>query len=161
MRIRSTAHLPHSQETVLAWHDRPGAIVRLTPPGLASTDAPAEGGMRSGRLVGARLGPPVLPTAVRPHWILRHSEHDGAGRFVDQQVRGPWRTWRHEHEIAAGAGGGTEIRDSIELELPRRLERLAPLAEAQVRRLLAFRERQLREDLAFHARWAQQPRRTI
>src|SRR5699024_5535999 len=75
MRIRSTIHLPHPPETVLAWHDRPGAIVRLTPPGLASTDAPDEGGMRSGRLVGARLGPPVLPTALRPHWILRHSEH--------------------------------------------------------------------------------------
>ena len=161
MRIRSTTHLPHATETVLAWHDRPGAIVRLTPPGLASADAPAEGGMREGRLVSAHLGPPMLPTALRPRWILCHSEHDPAGRFVDQQVRGPLRTWRHEHEIVAGAGGGTEIRDSIELELPRRLERLEPLAASQVHRLLAFRAEQLRDDLAFHARWAHLPRRTI
>src|SRR5699024_5229137 len=157
MRIRSTTHLPHATETVLAWHDRPGAIVRLTPPGLASADAPAEGGMREGRLVSAHLGPPMLPTALRPRWILCHSEHDPAGRFVDQQVRGPLRTWRHEHEIVAGAGGGTEIRDSIELELPRRLERLEPLAASQVHRLLAFRAEQLRDDLAFHARWAHLP----
>src|SRR5699024_950198 len=161
MRIRSTAHLPHATETVLAWHDRPGAIVRLTPPGLASADAPAEGGMRAGRLVSAHLGPPMLPTALRPRWILRHSEHDPAGRFVDQQVRGPLRTWRHEHEILPGADGGTEIHDSIELELPRRLERLEPLAETQMHRLLGFRARQLRDDLAFHARWAHLPRRTI
>src|SRR5699024_4357075 len=125
MRIRSTIHLPHATETVLAWHDRPGAIVRLTPPGLASADAPAEGGMRAGRLVSAHLGPPMLPTALRPQWILRHSEHDPAGRFVDQQVRGPLRTWRHEHEIGAGTGGGTGIRDRIGPALPRPRERLA------------------------------------
>src|SRR5699024_3146744 len=73
----------------------------------------------------------------------------------------PMRTWRHEHEILPGADGGTEIHDSIELELPRRLERREPLAASQVHRLLAFRARQLRDDLAFHARWAHLPRRTI
>lgn len=160
MRIRSTIHLPHAQAAVLAWHDRPGAIVRLTPPGLASADAPAEGGMQTGRQVSAHLGPPVLPTALRPQWILRHSEHDPQGRFVDQQVRGPFRTWRHEHRIE-GDGTMTALHDSIELELPRRLEWLGPLAESQLHRLLAFRERQLRDDLAFHARWAHLPRRTI
>ena len=160
MRIRSTIRLPHAQESVLAWHDRPGALVRLTPPGLASADAPAEGGMQAGRLVSAHLGPPILPIALRPQWVLRHREHEARGRFVDQQVRGPFRTWRHEHLIEAD-GAATAIHDSIELELPRRLERLAPLAESQLQRLLSFRERQLRDDLAFHARWAHLPRRTI
>src|SRR5699024_3349887 len=161
MRIRSTTHLPHATETVLAWHDRPGAIVRLTPPGLASADAPAEGGMREGRLVSAHLGPPMLPTALRPRWILCHRAHHPAGRVGQQPARGPLRTWRHEHGIAAGAAGGTEIRDSIERELRRRLERLEPRAASQVHRLLASRAEQLRDDLAFHARWAPPPRRTI
>ena len=160
MRIETVHRVAHPLPDVLAWYDRPGAIVRLTPPGLASADAPAEGGMRAGRLVSAHLGPPMLPTALRPHWILRHAEHDPAGRFVDQQVRGPWRTWRHEHHLEAD-GSGTAIRDSLEVELPRRLERLAPVAESQVRRLLAFRARQLHDDLAFHARHAHVPRRTI
>lgn len=171
MRIETVHQVPHPHPEVLAWYDRPGALVRLTPPGLGSADASEGGGMQAGRLVGVRLGPTALPTALRPHWILRHLEHDPQGRFVDQQVRGPWRTWRHEHRIEAAAGPAeagaaeaapaTEIHDSIELELPRRLERLTPLAESQVRRLLAFRARQLRDDLAFHARWAQLPRRTI
>lgn len=160
MRIETVHRVPRPQPEVLAWHDRPGAVVRLTPPGLASADAPDDGGLRAGRLVGVRLGPPALPTALRPHWVLRHLEHDPRGRFVDEQVRGPWRTWRHEHEIVAD-GAGTEIRDSIELELPRRLGALAPAAESQIRRLLAFRARQLHDDLAFHARWAELPRRTV
>lgn len=160
MRIETTQRIPHPRSEVLAWHERPGALVRLTPPGLATADDPAEGGLRSGRLVGARLGPAMLPDLLRPHWILRHAEHDDDGRFVDQQVHGPWRTWRHEHRIAAD-GSGTVVHDRIEIELPRRLERLAPLAEDQVRRVLAFRDRQLRDDLAFHARWAHLPRRTV
>ncbi|ASK65591.1 TIGR01777 family protein [Brachybacterium avium] len=160
MRIRSTTHLPHAPETVLDWHDRAGALVRLTPPGLASADDPAEGGMEAGRLVTAHLGPPMLPTALRPQWTLRHLEHDPQGRFVDQQVRGPFRSWRHEHRIEAD-GTGTAIHDTIDLELPRGLTPLGATVESQVRRLLGFRERQLRDDLAFHARWADLPRRTI
>ncbi|MGP9539802.1 TIGR01777 family oxidoreductase [Brachybacterium sp. AOP43-C2-M15] len=160
MRIETVHRIAQPQPDVLAWHDRPGALVRLTPPGLASAEEPAAGGLRAGRLVGARLGPPVLPDPLRPRWILRHAEHDSSGRFVDQQVHGPWRTWQHEHRLEAD-GDGTAIRDSIELELPRRLERLTPVAASQVRRLLAFRARQLRDDLAFHARYADQPRRTI
>lgn len=173
MRIETVHQVPHPQSEALAWYDRPGALVRLTPPGLASADTPGTGGMQAGRLVGVRVGPSALPTALRPHWILRHLEHDPSGRFVDQQVHGPWRTWRHEHRIEAigapppdpaaadGTAAATEIRDSIEFELPRRLERLAPLAESQMRRLLGFRARQLRDDLAFHARWSHLPRRTI
>jgi len=160
VRIETVHRVAHPQSDVLAWYDRPGALVRLTPPGLASADDPSVGGMRAGRLVGTRLGPPILPDALRPRWILRHVEHDPSGRFVDQQVRGPWRTWRHEHRIGADGEGAT-VHDSIELELPRHLERLAPAAESQMRRLLDFRARQLHDDLAFHARYAELPRRTI
>jgi len=180
VKIRSTTHLSSSPQTVRDWHERPGALVRLTPPGLASLDAPGDGGLREGRIVGARLGPAVLPDLVRPHWVLRHREHDpDHGHFVDQQVHGPWRIWRHEHTFASAGGDdsadagpttgtgsgssgrGTAIHDEIEIELPHRLERLEPLVETRVRRVLAFRDRQLHDDLAFHARYADVPRRTI
>lgn len=160
MRIETTHRIEHPRSEVLAWYERPGALVRLTPPGLATVDDPAGGGMRAGRLVGTRLGPSMLPQPLRPRWVLRHVESDGEGRFADQQVHGPWRTWRHEHSIEAD-GAGTALRDSIELEMPRRLDRFEPVAASQMRRLLEFRDRQLRDDLAFHARFADQPRRTI
>lgn len=164
MRIETTHRVPQAQPEVLAWYDRPGALVRLTPPGMASADDPTRGGIDAGRVVGARLGPPVLPQLLRPHWLLRHVEADPAGRFVDRQVHGPWRTWQHEHTIDA-AGSGTRVTDRIDLELPAGLDRLGGLVsgavEDQIRRLLAFRARQLEQDLAFHARHADVPRRTI
>ncbi|MGO2360052.1 MAG: TIGR01777 family oxidoreductase [Brachybacterium tyrofermentans] len=167
MKIETTHRIPFPQAEVLAWHERPGALVRLTPPGLATPDDPTAGGLQVGRVVGTRLGPSALPSLLRPHWILRHREHqrdvEGEARFVDQQVRGPWRTWSHEHRLLSdpGSEGGTLVRDTLEVELPARLQRLEPLLGPQMQRVFRFRDRQLREDLAFHARYADQPRRTI
>lgn len=161
MRIEIEHRLDAPQAEVLAWHERPGALVRLTPPGLATPDAPGEGGIRPGRVVGVRVGPPVLPMLIRPHWVLRHVERVPGGGFVDQQVRGPWRSWRHEHGILDDARGGTLLRDVIDLELPRHLDHLAPRVERAVQAQFAFRARQLRDDLAFHARWAHVPRLTV
>lgn len=168
MRIRSTLQLPYPVDDVRAWHDRPGALVRLTPPGLATLEDPAAGGMQEGRVVAARLGPAQLPELLRPRWVLRHREHDpAAGTFLDQQVHGPWRIWRHSHTIAAAGmsaapgAGATTLQDDLEIELPRGLERLEPLARHRVERVLAFRDRQLQADLAFHARFVGTPRRTI
>lgn len=164
MRIETTHRVDHPHREVADWHERPGALIRLTPPGLATPDDPAEGGTRAGRIVGARLGPPLLPDLLRPRFVVRHIDSDGQGRFTDRQAHGPWRTWQHQHEIrpeTADDPTGTAIRDTIDIELPRRLGRLEPLVESQVRGVLAFRTRQLREDLAFHARFADTPRRTI
>ena len=66
MRIETRHHLENPQEEVSAWLDRPGALTRLTPPGLASAEDPAEGGTGQGRLVGVRLGPALLPQPLRP-----------------------------------------------------------------------------------------------
>src|SRR5699024_11159059 len=60
-----------------------------------------------------------------------------------------------EHVVVAGIAGGTQILGSIQLELPGRLEHLAPLAVTQVQRLLDFRAKQLRDDRASPARLAQ------
>ncbi len=160
MRIETRRRLEHPRDEVSAWLDRPGALTRLTPPGLASAEEPAEGGTREGRLVGVRLGPGVLPDPLRPRWLLRHADQDPPARFVDQQVRGPWRTWRHEHGLEE-EGSGTLVHDRLEFELPRMLERWEPRAEHLVRRALDFRARQLRDDLAFHAARAHQGRLTV
>lgn len=162
MRIESTDHLDHPFADVAAWHRRPGALVRLTPPGLATIDRPAEGGLDVGRRVSVHLGPGMLPTG-RPRWTLRHAalaEHDDALRFEDRQVTGPFRLWHHVHELR-GDGSGTTARDTIEAEAPGG-GRLADAALAdQVRRTLTFRTEQLRDDLDLHARYADAPRLTV
>lgn len=164
MRIVATHRIESQHAEVLAWHERPGALVRLTPPGVATIDDPTAGGMRAGRVVGAHMGPTALP--LRPAWVLRHTDADPSGRFVDQQVSGPWRTWRHEHTIAPDPAdpAASRLTDAIEIELPAGLERNAPVRaalERRVQRLLAFRARQVRDDLALHAGLAAIGPRTV
>lgn len=45
------------------------------------------------------------------------TEYEYPARFVDEQQRGPFRRWRHEHTFAA-ADGGTRMIDVVEFRSP-------------------------------------------
>ena len=40
------------------------------------------------------------------------------GRFVDEQIRGPFRSFRHEHLFEEDGDGGTVMTDTISLASP-------------------------------------------
>ncbi|MFE5775589.1 TIGR01777 family oxidoreductase [Brachybacterium sp. NPDC056505] len=183
MRIEARTPLDHGVDEVLAWHERPGALVRLTPPGMARIEDPDAGGLEVGRRVAVRLGAPLLPAGLSPRWELRHASREDRGSgatavhaFVDAQVTGPFRAWRHQHEIAGTGPGASEIRDRIDLEMPGGIGETGgigadeaggigglPAREARrtIERMLSFRGEQLRDDLAFHARRAGSPRLVV
>src|SRR4051795_10427665 len=60
-----------------------------------------------------------LQYALRVHgvpvrWDTLIQEWDPPRRFVDVQVRGPYRLWHHTHELLALDGGGaTLMRDTV------------------------------------------------
>ena len=66
------------------------------------------------------------------------------GRFVDEQLRGPYGSWRHER-LFLDAGEETRIRDRVRHDMPwgRVINRLF-LAEER-RRIFAFRQRKLQD----------------
>ncbi|WP_040158702.1 TIGR01777 family oxidoreductase [Nigerium massiliense] len=150
-----TATYPYPRDHVWAWHERPGAFVRLTPPGMATAEG-EDAGLTPGSVITLHVSHPVVSGAagmlglrVRPHvgWTLRHFGLVPGERFIDEQLKGPFRSWRHEHLFADAPGGGTTITDRVTWEFP------APrsLVESQLVRFFRFREAQLRDDLAFHA----------
>ncbi|MEV4706532.1 SRPBCC family protein [Actinoplanes sp. NPDC049316] len=106
------------------------------------------GGVRTGRM---SLGDTVT-------WSARHfgvpwrmtsgiTALDRPVRFVDEQVRGPFRHWRHEHEFTWDAAAGvTEMRDVISFSAPfgivgRVIERL--VLRCYMERLIAERNAHL------------------
>lgn len=170
MRITPSALITHPFEDVVAWHERPGAVVRLTPPGLGQIADPSTGGFEEGREVVARIGPGPLPGAVRPDWHLQHGAVTRTADeliFEDHQVRGPFRRWEHLHHLrrhrpGARAVDSTRIDDTLTVEPPVPIAGLGDRAlEGQLERLFAFRTRQLQQDLDFHARHVRAPRRTV
>lgn len=162
---------PHPRSEVFAWHTRPGAFVRLTPPGMATLVEGVDD-LSVGTEVVLRVSHPIvaglLPDVGRKRkgpvgfpWRVRHTELVPGERFVDEQVSGPFQRWIHEHHFAEGPGNATIVTDRVHWELRTLPARIAnPLVEMQLSGLFGFRERQLRADLALHARLGATPARS-
>jgi ligand-binding SRPBCC domain-containing protein len=50
-------------------------------------------------------------------WLTRIEIWEPGARFVDVQVRGPYRAWQHTHSFEPHARG-TLVRDTVRYELP-------------------------------------------
>ena len=77
---------------------------------------------------------------------VRLLEWEPPHRFVDLQLRGPYKLWRHEHLFEA-RDGGTLIADTINLALP--LGVLGQIAykikvKSDVEEIFAFRKEKIR-----------------
>lgn len=132
------------REEVFAWHERPGAFVRLSPPWqpmhlLAEADS-----LRDGH---AEL---ALPGGFR--WVAEHQAdgYDPPRCFVDEVGgRGlaslPTRLalqWRHTHEFEESGDGKTRVIDRVETLVP----------GSVLRPMFVYRHRQLADDLTAHQR---------
>lgn len=75
----------------------------LTPP-------PIE--MRPGSLIEYRISLHGLPMS----WLTEITDFTPPVRFVDQQLRGPYRTWIHTHYFEP-RDGGTQLTDEVEFDM--------------------------------------------
>jgi len=85
-------------------------LERLTPPWLkfeVLTPAPIE--MAPGALIDYRLRWRGVPL----RWRTEIEIWEPTSRFLDRQIRGPYRLWRHEH-LFEEHRGGTMVEDRIE-----------------------------------------------
>lgn len=124
---------------VFAWHARPGAIQRLTPPWLPLRVAAEAASLRDGRAV------LTLPGGLR--WVAQHdpAAYDPPRRFADELASLPLRAalpWRHTHEFAAAGPSSTQVTDHVATPLPAGL----------LRPVMGYRHRQLAGDLVAHRR---------
>jgi uncharacterized protein (TIGR01777 family) len=155
--------LPVSSTEARAWHDRPGAFERLTPPWMDVQVAEEHGTTAPGDWKRLRVG--VGP--LRRDWTLEHQplpETAGGIGFVDEQRHGPFREWRHEHRFVDVDRQSCLLEDRLAYRLP-----LGGLGEAvagrqvkaQLDEVFAFRHRRSQLDLRHHAAYAGAPLRII
>ncbi len=93
----------------------------ITPPWLHfRVVTPAPVAMDAGTLIEYRLRLHGLPI----RWLTRIEAWEPGRRFVDVQLRGPYRLWHHSHTFTPH-DGGTLMRDQVHYALP-----LGPLGRA-------------------------------
>lgn len=130
-RLEREELIPASRERVFDFFSKAENLERLTPPFLQFailTPLPIE--MKRGQFIEYRIGLGGIPM----NWLTEISEWSPPERFVDEQLRGPYRYWHHTHSFDE-VSGGTLMRDVVEYELP--LGPLGRLAHAAlVQRML-------------------------
>jgi ligand-binding SRPBCC domain-containing protein len=120
--------LPGSPEDVFGFFADAFNLEAITPSWLrfrVVTRGPIA--MGPGTLIEYRLRLHRLPV----RWLTRIEVWEPGRRFVDVQVRGPYRRWQHTH-LFEPQGGGTMVRDIVRYELP-----LGPLGELAHRLVVA------------------------
>lgn len=107
--------IPASAQAVFDWHEAPGAFKKLTPPWAPVRVLYHEGGIKDGAEVSLLVG--RLPFAIR--WDLEHVDYRYGESFTDQQVRGPFKMWRHVHRMIPDGDQQCVLEDEVTFALPR------------------------------------------
>jgi ligand-binding SRPBCC domain-containing protein len=106
--------LPGEPDEVFAFFAEAANLEAITPPWLRFrivTPAPIR--MGAGALIEYRLVLHRIPI----RWLTRIEVWEPGERFVDVQVRGPYRRWHHTHGFEAHPDG-TLVRDTVRYALP-------------------------------------------
>ena len=150
-RLTFKTRIPASAQKLFAWHARPGALRRLSPP-WASVELVRHDGIRDGDRAVLRLG--LGPLRVR--WIAEHFGYEEGRQFCDRQVEGPFARWEHTHRMEPDGPNASYLIDDIEYELP--LGGLGDtLGDAAIRqemnRQFAYRHRITQSDMELHEQY--------
>lgn len=111
--FEKSVRIPASADRVFAWHEAPGALEKLIPPGDPVHVIEHTGGIRDGARVVLRMG--YGPLALK--WIAIHQGYAEGRQFQDRQQSGPFRFWLHTHTFDADGPNASVLHDHVEFEL--------------------------------------------
>jgi uncharacterized protein (TIGR01777 family) len=142
MGVTYSSVIDAPRDDVFAWHTRPGAFNRLSPPWSPMRLVSEATSLKDGRATLA------LPGGLR--WVAQHQadSYDPPRRFVDTISSDglaslPARIavrWLHIHEFEDAGDNRTRVTDRVE----------TPVPGSALRPMFAYRHRQLADDLAAH-----------
>jgi ligand-binding SRPBCC domain-containing protein len=142
--FKSEIWLPLPPEELFSFFADAANLEILTPPWLSfriRTPAPVE--MREGTLIDYKL----LIHGIPVKWRTRISAWQPPRFFVDEQLRGPYRQWIHQHTFDA-ADGGTLARDLVHYAVPLDIAVHRWFVRPDIEKIFRYRSGELRKRFA-------------
>jgi uncharacterized protein (TIGR01777 family) len=142
--FEKSSSLPADRQRLWDWHAGPAALQRLEPPFAPATVLQAQPLAPGSRTV-------LRVKAPWPRkWVAMHPTVEPPERFVDTQMHGPMRRWRHEHRFEIVDADTTRLTDAIDYTPPG--GPLSAVVDAlavrpMLRQMFHFRHRLLHDDL--------------
>ena len=140
-QFQSTLWVPRPREEVFAFFSDALNLERITPPWLqfhVITPTPIR------MEVGTQIDYRIKIRGIPARWRSRITVWEPPGRFVDEQVRGPYRLWVHEHRFTEDSTG-TVCEDHVQYAPPggALINRL--FVERDIRNIFSYRTERLRQ----------------
>ena len=115
MKFMHESRIARPPADVFAFHQRPEALLTITPPWERVSIVGEIPPIEPGRMVTLRTNIGPIPLT----WVAEYTDEFEPGRlFTDRQVSGPFAAWRHRHWFLDDGDGGTVLRDDIDYEPP-------------------------------------------
>jgi ligand-binding SRPBCC domain-containing protein len=131
--------LPGTPEEVWPFFADAHNLQAITPPWLRfNVLSPRAQEIVEGTLIDYRLRWRGVPI----RWRTRIAAWDPPHRFIDEQLRGPYRVWRHTHTFEA-RGSATLMRDRVEYSAPLSWISHPLIVRRDVREIFEYRRRVL------------------
>jgi ligand-binding SRPBCC domain-containing protein len=140
--LTARMHLPASRERAFEFFSDAANLGEITPPDLRFqmlTASPIR--MAAGKLIDYSIALWRIPM----RWQTSIATWEPPNLFVDEQLRGPYRSWVHTHRFRR-VPWGTLIEDEVAYTLPLgRLGRIAaPLVRRELERIFRYRHQRVR-----------------
>lgn len=148
-RLQTAMLIPMKIDHVFEFFCDVHNLERITPPELNfHVLPPAPLSICEGTVIHFRLRLLSIPF----RWETLISVWDPPHRFVDEQLKGPYKMWVHNHWFSEH-GDGTQILDHVAYALPFGLlgESAYPLVHLQLRRIFRYRQETVRTILSTRA----------
>lgn len=113
LKFEYSSLIDASVKNVWQFHEREDILKLLTPPWQPVKIIRREGGLE----IGATSEFVLMLAFISVPWIARHTEYEQYRLFTDEQIKGPMKSWRHQH-IFTEKNGQTQLIDRIDYEIP-------------------------------------------
>ncbi|MFQ5990046.1 MAG: SRPBCC family protein [Candidatus Methylomirabilales bacterium] len=139
--FKSEQWVPRPLEEVFRFFADASNLEILTPPWLHfKILTPGRIQMKPGTLIDYRIRLHGVPI----HWQSEVMVWEPPHRFVDEQRRGPYRIWIHEHSFST-RDGGTVVEDRVEYAVPGGTLVQKHFVAPDLQRIFDYRRQRLQE----------------